>query len=285
MIETIEYNGFTFDRDNANIQGLVGNGMPDIRATEEVKSQQDGGVATGYNFGTRSFGWSGDISNSSPALYLAERVALMGALNLQNQPLEGLTMTFNLITGDAWVLREVRVTDANFDLPEGEPSRTWNSYQVNFRSTFGFFEGTQIDNTQQVTFADYGVVVPAPVAAPLTSTSGVLSPTDPQPLTNAGNANAYPIFTITGPGTTFIISNSTTGHSMTISTTLLLGETIIIDTWNKTVTKNGVNILSTHSGAWIYMQPGVNTIAFSVTSGSDSNTTLQTVFNNTYIGI
>lgn len=285
MIDTIEYNGFTFDKTNANIQGVVGNGMPDIRATDDVKSQQDGGIATGYRFGNRTFGWSGDIVGSTPALYLAERIALMGAISLQNQPLEGLTMTFNLITGDVWTLREVRVVDANFDLPEGEPSRTWNSYQVTFRSTFPFFEGTETDESQQVTSSDYGVVVPAPVPSPLTSTVVASSPTDPLSLTNAGNANAYPIFTITGPGTTFTVSNSTTGHSMTISTTLAAGQTISIDPWNKTVTKDGSNILSTFSGAWIYLQPGINTLAFSVTSGSDVNTTLRTVFKNTYLGI
>lgn len=285
MIETAEYNGFTFDKSNANLQGIVGNGLPDVRASDEVKSQQDGGIATGYRFGNRTFGWNGEIAGATPALYLAQRIALMGALNLQNQPVEGLTMTFNLITGDVWTMREVRIVDANFDMPEGEPSRIWNSYQVTFRSTFPFFEGEETDASQQVTNSDYGIVVPAPVPGPITSTAGAIAATDPLTVTNAGNANAYPIFVITGPGTTFTISNSTTGHSMVISATLLAGQTIIIDTWNKTVTQGGSNILSTFSGSWIYMQPGANTITLSVSTGSNSNTQLQTVFKDTYLGL
>jgi len=285
MIDTIEYNGFTFDKNNANIQAVLGNGMPDIRATEEVKSQQDGGVPTGYRFGNRTFGWSGDIVDSTPANYLAERIALMGALSLQNQPVEGLTMTFNLITGDIWVLREVRIVDANFDLPEGEPSRTWNSYQVTFRSTFPFFEGTEVTGNQQVTNIDRGTVVPSPVPSPLTGLAVVSSGTDPLLISNAGNANAYPIFTITGPGTTFTVSNSTTGEQFTIAATLAAGETIVIDTWNKTVLKGTDSILGSLTGYFFAIRPGSNTLTFSVSSGSDSNTKLQTVFKNTYLGI
>ena len=287
MIDTIEYNGFTFDKSNANIQGVLGNGLPSIHSTEERKSQQDGTIPTSFSFGSRTFGWNGDVAGAvpTPADYLAQRIALMGALNLQNQPIEGFVMTFNLITGDVWTLREVRILDSNLDLPPTEPSRTWNSYHLTFRSSFAFFEGTETDESQQVTSISFGVVVPAPVPAPLTSTIVSTSPTDPLVLTNAGNANAYPTFTITGPGTDFTISNSTTGHSFTVSETLLAGESIIIDPWKKEITKSGSNILGSFSGSWIYLQAGVNTITFSTLSGSTTDTQLRTVFKDTYLGI
>jgi len=286
MISTIEYNGFTFDRNNANIQGLIGNGLPDIRASDEVRSQQDGGFATGYRFGNRTFGWSGDIARSTPALYLAERVSLMSALNLQNQPVEGLTMTFNLITGDVWTMREVRVTDANLDMPESEPSRTWNSYQVTFRSTFPFFEGTAHDETQSVTSFDTGIVVPSPVPGPLLGTSASSSPTDPLITANNGSANAYPIFTLRGPGTGFTVTNSTTGQSFTISNTLVAGDVVEIDTWKQTMKLNGADVgLATFSGSFIYLPYGNSTITLSVDSGDTSATTLQTTWNDTYLGL
>jgi hypothetical protein len=285
MIQTIEYNNFTFDHDNANIQEFVGSGFPAIRYAEEVKSQQDGAIATGYRFGSRTFGWKGTVFSTTAALYLAARNELMGALNLQNQPLEGLTMTFNLITGDTRTLRDVRIVDANFDFKGGAPSIVWNDYQVTFRSTFPFFEGAETDSSQQITSVGFGVVVPAPVGAPLSSTSSGGSATDPLVLTNAGNANAWPVFTITGPGAGFTISNSTTLHSCYIDYTLAAGETIEIDTWAHTITFGSSSIRSAFSGDWIYLQAGSNTITITADSSTSSDTQLRTVFSDTYMGI
>ena len=285
MIDTIVYNGFTFTKNNANIQEFVGNGLPDIRSSEELKSQEDGGIPTGYRYSSRTFGWSGDVANTSLATYMATRNSLFAALNLQNQPIEGLTMTFNLSTGDIWTLREVRIVDANFDLREGEVSRTWNSYQVTFRATMPFYEGDETTGTQQVTDIDRGTVVPSPVPSPLTGTAVVTSGTDPLLLTNAGTANAYPVFTITGPGTTFTILNSTTGKSITISETLIAGESIVIDMWEKTIMKGTQSLIGLMSDYLFPLIPGTNQLSFSVASGNTTDTQLQTVFKDTYIGL
>lgn len=285
MIDTIVYNGFTFTKNNANIQEFVGNGLPDIRSSEELKSQEDGGIPTGYRYSSRTFGWSGDVANTSLATYMATRNSLFAALNLQNQPIEGLTMTFNLSTGDIWTLREVRIVDANFDLREGEVSRTWNSYQVTFRATMPFYEGDETTGTQQVTDIDRGTVVPSPVPSPLTGTAVVTSGTDPLLLTNAGTANAYPVFTITGPGTTFTILNSTTGKSITISETLIAGESIVIDMWEKTIMKGTQSLIGLMSDYFFPLIPGTNQLSFSVASGNTTDTQLQTVFKDTYIGL
>lgn len=285
MIDTIEYNGFTFTKNNANIQEFIGNGLPDIRSSEELKSQEDGGIPTGYRYSSRTFGWSGDVANTSLAAYMATRKSLFAALNMQNQPLEGLTMTFNLSNGDVWTLREVRLMDANFDLREGEVSRTWNSYQVTFKATMPFYEGDETTGIQQVTNIDRGTVVPSPVPSPLTGTAVVTSSTDPLLLTNEGTANAYPVFTITGPGSTFTILNSTTGGSITINETLTAGETIIIDTWNKTIMKGTTSLIGSMSGYFFPLVTGTNQLSFSVASGSTSDTQLQTVFKDTYIGL
>ena len=285
MIDTIVYNGFTFTKNNANIQEFVGNGLPDIRSSEELKSQEDGGIPTGYRYSSRTFGWSGDVANTSLATYMATRNSLFAALNLQNQPREGLTMTFNLSTGVIWTLREVRIVDANFDLREGEVSRTWNSYQVTFRATMPFYEGDETTGTQQVTDIDRGTVVPSPVPSPLTGTAVVTSGTDPLLLTNAGTANAYPVFTITGPGTTFTILNSTTGKSITISETLIAGESIVIDMWEKTIMKGTQSLIGLMSDYFFPLIPGTNQLSFSVASGNTTDTQLQTVFKDTYIGL
>lgn len=283
MIKQVDYNGFTFTNDNANLQSFAGAGLPDIRATEENKSQQDGSKATGYRFGGRTFGWKGMIGESTFALYKAQRRALMLAISMQNQSVEGSPMVFTLLDDEELTLRNVRVIGNNFDFPESEPSMVWNTYQLTFRAPFPFLEGAETDNTQQITSVETGTVVPSPVPSPLLGTEGTASPTDPQTLTNAGNANAYPDFTITGPGTGFTISNLTTGHEMHIETTLLAGETVLIDSWKKNVTQNGSSIVDLETGKFIYMQPGENVIAFSADSGSTADTTLRVVFKDTYL--
>lgn len=286
MISSITYNGYTFNTTNADIESVAGIGFPDIRATEQNTSEQDGAIPTSYRFGSRTFGWTGHLTDTTAALYLAERDSLMGALNLQNQPVEGLTMTFTLITGDTRTLRETRLVGAVLDFPEGEPSIIWNSYQLTFRSTFGFFEGDETTGTQQITVSSGGTVVPSPVPSALSATVVVSSGTDPLTITNAGNANAYPVFTITGPGTTFTISNLTTGHNLVLDETLVAGDTVEIDTRAHTIVKNGSeNVYDGFSGSFIYIQPGSNTLSFTAVSGTDANTQLQTVFSDTYIGI
>lgn len=285
MIRQVEYNGFTFTNDNANLEEFVGAGLPSIRVSEESKSQQDGSIATGYKFGSRTFGWSGRISGATNEAYVAVRRALMLALNMQNKPVEGMPMVFTLINDDELTLRNVRIIADNFDYAQSEPSIVWNRYQVTFRAAFPFFEGTESDVTQSKTEIDAGVVVPAPVPAPLAGLLDVLTATDPQILTNAGNANAYPVYTITGPGTGFTISNLTTNKEMYINETLLAGDTISIDTWTQDVTKNGSSIVDKISGSFLVIQPGANGLAFGVGSGDSAlTTTLQTVFKDTYIG-
>lgn len=293
MIASVEYNGYTFDNNNATIETpMVGFGLPDIQAEEENIAEQDTAIATAYRYRGRTFGWNGTLfaplASPTAAMYLAERDAILGAMNMQNQPLEGLTMTFTLITGDVRTLREVRpYGQPKFDYEAGEPGIIWNSYQAIFRSTYGFFEGDESDVTQQITSASiYGVVVPAPVASPLSPSVSVSSGTDILEAVNNGNANATTMFTIIGPGTNFTIQNSTTGRSMTINTTLTAGETISIDTRARRVYKNGTqNIKHLTTGSWIVMRPGTNYISFTADSGTTADTQLQTVFSDTYINI
>ncbi len=287
---SIEYNGFTFDNTTATIEELTGITMPDIRSEEEVMAEQDTALPTSYRYGGRTFGWAGTLFDDTAADYQIIRDAMIGALNMQNQPLEGLTMTFTLVTGEVRTLREVRpIGEPDVDFKAGEPGIIWNTYKLAFRSTFGWFEGSETDATQQITDSGgYGVVIPAPVASPLSPSTTVSAGTDPLTVTNAGNANAYPIFTISGPGTNFTITNSTTGHVLTINESLSTGDTITIDTRAHTIVKNGSeNILAEKEDgtAWIYIQPGNNTLTFTADSGTSSDTQVRTVFNNTYCNL
>ena len=67
---------------------------------------------------------------------------------------------------------------------------------------------------------------------------------------NAGDVEAFPVFTIAGPGTNPTLTNNTTGKSISATITLTAGQSLIIDTQAKTVKReDGSNQFSTLSFA------------------------------------
>jgi phage-related protein len=67
---------------------------------------------------------------------------------------------------------------------------------------------------------------------------------------------------MTGVSLNPMITNTTTGENMKLNTTLLMGETIIIDTELGTIEKDGVDISSTldASSTYIQLAPGDNAL-------------------------
>ena len=126
---------------------------------------------------------------------------------------------------------------------------------------------------------------PIPTAIPIDFTiSG--SGTPNLTVVNGGNEPTPPTFVINGPGTTFTIQNITTGESMTISTTITVGETITIDVKNRTVTQGTTtNIYGLFSGDWFDIPVGTSEIFFNASSGTDANTSLDVSFRDAYIGV
>ena len=81
-------------------------------------------------------------------------------------------------------------------------------------------------------------------------------------VTNDGNFATPPIITLTGESLNPEVMNNTTGQTMKLNTTLEAGDTIIIDSGLGTITKNGVDILSTldDTSEYIFLVPGANEI-------------------------
>jgi len=86
-------------------------------------------------------------------------------------------------------------------------------------------------------------------------------------ISNAGNAVAYPVITITGACTNPTITNSTTGESLTLNITLAQSDTLVIDCRPATRsiklngTTNKINA-KTVSSKWLSCQPGINSLTF-----------------------
>lgn len=287
MIKQIEYRGFTWDQQQATIEEPEGIGLASVSDSFTELSQREGSRSLGWRLQSRTFGWKSTLEGATSTAYIALRQEMYYALvpSLVN----GYDMTFTLLDDTTRILPNVKCIDAPIAVSYDEPSIIWNTYVVSFRSDYPYFLGDETDETQSITLYSGGSAIPAEIPADLSAAASG-SPNDPLTVTNAGNAPAYPVFTITGAGDTFTIINSTTGKQFILNTTLTTGQTIVVDTWNKTVVRSdGRSMLDIFEGDFITIAGGAagasNTILFGVTSGDDSSTQLQTVFKDSYFTI
>lgn len=89
---------------------------------------------------------------------------------------------------------------------------------------------------------------------------------------NEGDAEADAIIEIVGPvGKPVIVENVTTGEKLVIETEIGLGQTMVINTTNRTITKAGANVygaLAFAESSWPKLVPGMNKIKLTSTSTS-----------------
>jgi len=84
--------------------------------------------------------------------------------------------------------------------------------------------------------------------------------------TNSGNFKASPVLTVTGSAAgPIVITNSTAGATVSVSTAVPGGQQLVIDFLARTVLLNGVNRydLVTSTPTWWDVLPGANTIVYS----------------------
>jgi len=102
---------------------------------------------------------------------------------------------------------------------------------------------------------------------------------------NTGWANTNPVVTITGPAVNPVLSNVTTGQSITINYTLGASDVVVIDLNLKTVTLNGTsarNILANYS-QWFAAAPGLTQLSFSATTFTAGVTTCSVAYAPAYV--
>lgn len=110
-------------------------------------------------------------------------------------------------------------SDSTVDAYQG-----WTTFGLTFQPVAPYWEDLQ-DTTQTFRAAGSGGGIP-PLLPVSLNPSVVLGETR---ITNDGDADAWPVWTITGPGTP-TISNTTTGRSFSIDAALVTDEVITVDT-------------------------------------------------------
>lgn len=91
---------------------------------------------------------------------------------------------------------------------------------------------------------------------------------------NDGDTDAWPVWTITGPGSAIVLRNLTSGLLLSIAATLDVGETVTVDTRRgaKTIVKNdGTNLFSSSTGDLWPLVEGSNSVQIEMGSATSSS--------------
>lgn len=103
------------------------------------------------------------------------------------------------------------------------------------------------------------------------------------------DAPAYPVWTISGPGSSLLLENSTTGRSIQVIATLTAGQTMVIDTrpGRQSVRRgDGTNLMgsvTTDPALWPLIE-GVNEVAATLT-GATASSRIAGTFQPRFSGI
>lgn len=97
-----------------------------------------------------------------------------------------------------------------------------------------------------------------PVSLGATASAGTLT------VTNAGDMDSYPVFTVTGPCAPFTVSDAA-GRQLAYADTVPAGRTLVIDTALRSALLDGIaNRVVT--GTWLRLTPGINQFSFKASS-------------------
>lgn len=103
------------------------------------------------------------------------------------------------------------------------------------------------------------------------------------------DAPAYPLWTVTGPGTALVLTNQTTGKTITVNATLTSGQTMVIDTrpgYQSVRRGDGTNLMSsvTSDPALWPLTESINQVT-AVLTGASAASRITSTFSARYAGI
>lgn len=101
---------------------------------------------------------------------------------------------------------------------------------------------------------------------------------------NDGDIKAWPVWTIAGPGSDFVVRNFTTGKTLSVNYTLGAQQTLEIDTRSgvKSVKVDGVSVFENATGALWPLEPGDNSISVEL-NASTSDTVVGLSYRRGWI--
>jgi len=249
---------------------LSGLESPAIRLSSYNNPGAHGQSLSNALYGGRVIAVQGRVRGDDATTYRANKQALASAIALQNDT-SGFPITrlLKLSLGDGNTY-QIPVITTKFNNPEQNP--THSLFQLELTAAQWYFES----DTQSS--ASVGLPQPGgasfPWIFPLSFSGGGGGSTT---VTNTGAAVAYPTITIPGPVISPVISNSTTGQKIALNLTLVTGDTITVNTKDRTITQGGatnkIGSLMTGSSFW-GLAPGDNIITYAANQYDTSTASL-----------
>lgn len=255
-----------------DIGSAVGFEYSSTRVVIEDIASGSGSVFVASRFGRRNLSWRGLIKEN----VMVERRRLINACNV------GRLKTIEFTSCDGIDLQaEVEILSLIAPYKLGTTIYQIEAVAPDFRF---YSQKLKSENVRQ-SILQGGTSIPSDVPMSL-----VLNESDIteiiKVIVNEGNVDTDPIFTITGPGNGFIVTNVSTGSEFILAEELEDGESIVVDIGKRTVIKNGnENVYDSFSGDFWTLRAGENQLRFLVQSNFSDNSLLNLQFRSAYTGI
>lgn len=239
------------------LEEVTGFESPEVRESSDNLVQMDGGIHGDFFYGRRPITMSGKVFN-------------MADVTERNQRLSNLIKATNAMRDDATLMWTPDGGEQVYlKLRRQQPLRVSGGWVKDFQLSMvaadpRIYSTTLYSTTVSASTAAGAGGFPFNMSFPINF--GAASVTGQILAENRGNAQTYPLLTVTGPGTNPSIYNATTGQTISIIYTLSAGESLVIDTLNRTVLLNGVaannkyGALDFLNTSWWGMASGVNDI-------------------------
>lgn len=85
----------------------------------------------------------------------------------------------------------------------------------------------------------------------------------------------YPVITIKGPANSPTIEDITTNTRLSFDGNVAASQTLIIDTRSQTAKLNGTSVISSISGGWLMLAPGINQLSYLATNDTAPDATIE----------
>ncbi|WP_328683135.1 phage distal tail protein [Streptomyces sp. NBC_00343] len=249
--------------------GIRGLDLPGYDFYTDSSPQIDGTALRGVRAQAREVFLPVAIFDTDRAAFMARKRSFLRTLN----PYLGLgTLTLSEADGSFRTIEAYYGSGAEGDFGDTVSGLHWQVVGLTFSCPSPYWLGESVHQ-------EYGSGATGnffPVLPLVVKDSQVLGDAV---IDNPGDATSYPVWTIHGPATSAVFTNSTTGLSFSVTASLGSSDVLVIDTRERaqTAVLNGTDNwwpnLATDSDLW-GLEPGENDVSMALV-GTDSDTVVQ----------
>ncbi|MCX5234450.1 phage tail family protein [Streptomyces prunicolor] len=249
--------------------GIRGLDLPGYDFYTDSSPQIDGTALRGVRAQAREVFLPVAIFDTDHAAFMARKRSFLRTLN----PYLGLgTLTLTEADGSFRTIEAYYGSGAEGDFGDTVSGLHWQVIGLTFSCPSPYWLGASVHQ-------EYGSAATGnffPVLPLVVKDSQVLGDSV---IDNPGDATSFPVWTIHGPATSAVITNTTTGLSFSVTASLGSSDVLVVDTRERvqTAVLNGTDNwwpnLTTDSDLW-GLEPGENDVSLTLV-GTDSNTVVQ----------